>query len=232
LLYYLKGEKSIRANLIIAVLCVTQDMVVGGTDTTSNTVEWAIAEMMQNREIMRKAQDELEAVVGRDKIVEESHIPNLHYLEAVVKEVLRLHPALPLLVPHCPSETCTIGGYTVPKGARVFLHVWAIHRDPSIWPSPTKFDPDRFLGPNSKWDFRGNDFSYFPFGSGRRICAGITMAERLVMYALASLLHSFDWHLPDGTRDDLMEKFGIVMKKATPLIAIPTPRLANPQLYD
>ncbi|KAK9143405.1 hypothetical protein Syun_012805 [Stephania yunnanensis] len=205
------------------------DMVVGGTDTTSNTVEWAIAELMNNREAMRKAQEELEVVVGLDSKLEESHLPKLHYLQAVMKEVLRLHPALPLLVPHCPSSACDIGGYMVPEGARVFINVWAIHRDPSIWDNPLEFNPKRFL--NGKWDFNGTDFNYFPFGSGRRRCAGIPMAERMFMYELATLLHSFDWELPLDSEFDLKEKFGIVLKKATPMIAIPTPRLSNPTLY-
>ncbi|KAJ0807009.1 putative flavonoid 3'-monooxygenase [Helianthus annuus] len=109
------------------------DMVVGGTDTTSNTVEFALAEMMNQPEMLKKAQHELDTVVGKDSIVEESHINKLPYLYAIMKETLRLHPTLPLLVPHCPSESCVIGGYTVPKGARVFVNVWSIHRDPAIW---------------------------------------------------------------------------------------------------
>ncbi|CAL9029553.1 unnamed protein product [Prunus brigantina] len=206
------------------------DMVVGGTDTSSNTVEFALGEIMNKPEVMKKAQQELEAVVGKHNIVEESHIHKLPYLQAVMKETLRLHPALPLLVPHCPSETCTVGGYTIPKGSRIFVNVWAIHRDPSIWENPLEFDPERFL--NSKWDYSGNDFNYFPFGSGRRICAGIAMAERMVMHSLATLVHSFDWKMPQGQKLDLSEKFGIVLKKRMPLVAIPTPRLSDPALYE
>lgn len=205
-------------------------MVVGGTETSSNTVEFVMAEMMNKPEVMRKAQQELEAVVGKDNIVEESHIHKLPYLHAVMKETLRLHPALPLLVPHCPSDTCTVGGYTIPKGSRVFVNVWAIHRDPSIWENPLNFDPERFS--NDKWDYSGNDFSYFPFGSGRRICAGIAMAERMVMFSVATLVLSFDWKLPHGAKLDLEEKFGIVLKKKTPLLAIPSPRLTHPSLYQ
>jgi cytochrome P450 len=205
-------------------------MVVGGTDTSSNTTEFMIAEIMNQPEVMRKAQQELESVVGKDKIVEESHIHKLPYLHAVMKETLRLHPALPLLVPHCPSQTCTVGGYTIPKGSRVFVNVWAIHRDPSVWENPLNFDPERFS--NDKWDYSGSDFNYFPFGSGRRICAGIAMAERMVMFSVATLLHSFDWKLPQGHKLDLSEKFGIVLKKKIPLVAIPTPRLPHPSLYQ
>ncbi|ONK79960.1 uncharacterized protein A4U43_C01F12280 [Asparagus officinalis] len=206
------------------VKALLMDMVVGGTDTTSNTVEWALAEMMNKPETLRRAQEELEHVVGKNGIVEESHLPELHYLHLVIKEVLRLHPALPLMVPHCPSKPCTVGGYTIPEGSRVFINVWAIHRDPSIWENPSEFKPERFSDTSRKWDFSGNDFSYFPFGSGRRICAGIAMAERMSSYTLASLLHSFEWKLPEDAGLDLTEKFGIVMKKAKPLIAIPTPR--------
>ncbi|XP_068669751.1 geraniol 8-hydroxylase-like [Aristolochia californica] len=216
---------------MVHLKALLMDMVVGGTDTTSNMIEWAMAHMVDKPVVMKKVQDELERVVGRGNIVEESHVSKLHYLDAVVKEVLRLHPALPLLVPHCPSQSCTVGGYTIPEGSRVFVNVWAIHRDPSIWPSPLEFDPERFTQPTAKWDYSGNDFHYFPFGSGRRICAGITMAQRMMMYALASLVHSFDWSLPQGEKLDLSEKFGIVIKKAIPLVAVPTPRSFNLDLY-
>lgn len=171
-------------------------------------------------------------VVGKDSIVEENHLSKLPYLYAVMKEVLRLHPAVPLLVPHCPSKTCIVGGYTIPKGTRVLINAWAIHRDPSIWVNPLEFIPERFMDSNYKLDFTGNDFRYFPFGSGRRICAGIAMAERMFLLSLAALVHSFDWKLPEGEKLDLSEKFGIVLKKKIPLVAVPTPRLSNPALYE
>ncbi|GLT91002.1 hypothetical protein SLE2022_089120 [Rubroshorea leprosula] len=206
------------------------DMVVGGSDTSSNSIEFTMAEILNHPEVLRKVQEELDAVVGRDNIVEESHIHKLPYLLAIMKESLRLHPVLPLLVPHCPSQTCTVGGYTIPKGSRVFVNVWAIHRDPSIWENPLEFNPDRFL--NSNWDFSGSDFRYLPFGSGRRICAGIAMAERMVLYSLATLLHSFDWKFPEGEKPEIVDKFGIILKLKNPLVAIPTPRLSDPSLYE
>ncbi|CAA0815240.1 cytochrome P450- family 706- subfamily A-polypeptide 4 [Striga hermonthica] len=206
------------------------DMVVGGTDTTSNTIEFALAEMMNKPEILARAQQEIDTVIGKQNTVEESHAKSLPYLHAVMKEALRLHPAVPLLVPHCPSTTCEVSGYTIPSGARVFFNVWAIHRDPSLWDNPLDFCPDRFL--DGKWDYSGNDFSYFPFGSGRRICVGVDMAERMFVFSLATLVHSFDWRLPQGEKVDLSEKFGIVLKKKVPLVAIPTPRLSDPALYQ
>lgn len=210
-----------------------KDMVVGGTETSSNAVEFAMAEIMRKPQVMRKAQQELDEVIGKDRMVQESDINKLPYLYAIMKESLRLHPVLPLLVPHCPSQTCTVGGYTIPKGARVFVNVWAIHRDPKVWENPLDFNPERFLNGSIKWDYSGSDLSYFPFGSGRRSCAGIAMAERMFMYFLATLLHCFDWELPEGKEPDLSEKFGIVMKLKNPLVVIPAPRLPDhPNLYE
>lgn len=208
----------------------SQDMVVGGTETTSNTVEFALAEMMNKPDVMIRAQEELDNIIGKNNAVEESHLGKLPFLHAITKEVLRLHPALPLMVPHCPSEQCVVGNYTIPEGARVFVNVWAIHRDPSVWENPNEFIPDRFS--NGKGDYSGKDFSYIPFGSGRRICAGMAMGERIVMYSLASLVHSFDWKLPETQKLDLSEKFGIVLKKRMPLVAIPIPRLSSAAAYE
>ncbi|XP_077243510.1 flavonoid 3'-monooxygenase CYP75B137-like [Tasmannia lanceolata] len=209
------------------------DLAVGGTETTSTTSEWAMTELMTHPKIITEVQEELEAVVGKDNIVEEWHLPKLHYLEGVVKEILRLHPGLPLLIPHMPSQSCDVGGYHIPKGSRIFINVWAIHRDPSLWENPLEFKPERWFSPkNANLDLNGSDFRYFPFGSGRRICAGLSLAERMLTYVLATLLHSFDWRLPEGAKLDHEDKFGLVLKKANPLIVIPTPRLSKPELYN
>ncbi|PKA46134.1 Flavonoid 3',5'-hydroxylase [Apostasia shenzhenica] len=223
-----EGKDSNTPFTLTNVKALLMDMVVGGSDTSSNTVEFAMAEMMNRPETMERAQEELDLVVGRDNVVEESHLPKLRYLAMVVKETLRLHPALPLLVPHCPSAPSSVGGRLVPAGSRVFINVWAIHRDPTVWKDPLEFRPERFAEAPAKWDFSGGgDFSYFPFGAGRRICAGIAMAERMVSYFLASLVHSFDWRLPEGTELDLSEKFGIVLKKKQPLVLMKQGNLAH-----
>lgn len=191
-----------------------------------------MAELLNNPEIMSKAQQELKDVIGMNNIVEESHLPNLHYLDAVLKETLRLHPALPLLIPKRPSQSAVVNGYTIPEGTKVFLNVYAIHRDPQLWESPLEFQPGRFLTPSTNLDYSGNNMKYLPFGSGRRICAGLPLAEKMVMFMLASLLHSFDWKLPEGEHVDLSEGFGLVIKKNERLFAIPTPRLPNYELYQ
>ncbi|XP_077243505.1 flavonoid 3'-monooxygenase-like [Tasmannia lanceolata] len=208
------------------------DLAVGGTETTSTTTEWAMSEMLMKPELIKKAQEELDSVVGKDNILQESHLPQLRYIEGIAREVLRMHPGLPLLIPHCPSVPATVGGYHIPLGARIFVNVWAIQRDPSLWENPNEFMPERwFTANNGKLDLNGSDFRYFPFGSGRRICAGLNLAERMLTIILASFFHSFNWSLPEGTKLELGEKFGLVVKKRNPLVAIPTPRLSNPELY-
>ncbi|PPD81909.1 hypothetical protein GOBAR_DD21175 [Gossypium barbadense] len=149
----------------------------------------------------------------------------------VIKETFPLHPVLPLLVPRCSARSLTVGGYTIPKDSRVFLNTWSIHRDPNIWDNPMEFQPERFLNEPGKLDFRGNDFRYLPFGSERRKCPGINLGEKMLSFILASLLHSFEWKLPQDEKVDLSGKFGIIMGKKNPLHLIPTPRLTNLELY-
>ncbi|PON92924.1 LOW QUALITY PROTEIN: Cytochrome P450, E-class, group I [Trema orientale] len=180
-----------------------------------------------------EVQEELTQVVGLTNTVEDFHLSKLTYLNAVIKETLRLHPPVPLLVPRYPSQSTTIGGYNVPKGAKIFLNVWAMHKDPSNWENPLEFRPERFLNNSddddddaSKFDLLGNNFNFIPFGSGRRACAGVPLAERMLLYVLASFLHAFEWELPCGGKVELSEICGIVLKKREPLLIFPTPRLS------
>ncbi|KAK6262962.1 hypothetical protein QUC31_008778 [Theobroma cacao] len=222
------GSSSITMNQLKALL---MDVVVGGTDTTSTMMEWTMAELMQHPEIMEKVKKEIADVVGPNSTVEEVHMPNLRYLDAVVKETFRLHPPLPLLVPRCPGQSSTVGGYTIPKGTKVFLNIWSIHRDPHVWDNASEFQPERFLNDPDKFDYLGNDSRYMPFGSGRRMCAGVSLGEKMLYSTLASLLHAFEWKLPQGAEQDLSGRFGIIMKKMKPLVVIPTPRLSNLEHY-
>ncbi|XP_010531548.1 PREDICTED: cytochrome P450 93A3-like [Tarenaya hassleriana] len=140
------------------VKAVLTDMVLGGIDTSSNTIQYAMAELINRPEVKKRAQQELDEVVGKDNVVEEPHITKLRYLSAVMKETLRVHPIFPLLIPHRSSQSAVVSGYTIPKDTKVFVNVWAIHRDPRSWENPLEFDPDRFLGRTG--DFSGNNFSY------------------------------------------------------------------------
>ncbi|CAI0413828.1 unnamed protein product [Linum tenue] len=132
------GESYVTTNQVKALL---MDILVGGTDTTSTMLEWTMAQLVKHPDAMSKVYKELNEIVGQNDIVEESHLPNLTYLEAVIKETFRIHPALPLLVPRCPSKTCELGGYTIPKGTIVYLNAYALHTDPQLWEDPLEFKP-------------------------------------------------------------------------------------------
>ncbi|KAL2235918.1 cytochrome P450 76C2-like [Sesamum indicum] len=203
------------------IKAILMDIVLGGTDTTATIVEWVMAELLHNPDIMKKVQEELTDVIGENNAAEEFHITKLHYLDAVVKETFRLHPPLPLLIPRFPSQSCVVGGYMIPKHSQVFLNMWAISMDPQIWENPSEFRPDRFLKKNGNFDYMGSNVQYLPFGSGRRVCPALPLGEKMVMYLLATLLHTFEWCLPERETVDVSEKFGIVMRKKTPLFAIP-----------
>ncbi|XP_057954481.1 cytochrome P450 76T24-like [Malania oleifera] len=202
------------------------DLFVAGTDTTSSTVEWAMAELLCHPEVMARAQAELKQISDQDdkdkgeiKIIEESEISKLPYLQAVVKETFRLHPPVPFLVPHKAEASVEIMGYRVPKGAQVLVNVWDVGHNADTWERPNSFSPERFLSPEAA-DVKGMDFELIPFGAGRRICPGLPLAQRMVHVMLASLMGRFEWKL-GGEELDMEEKYGITLRKAEPLRAIP-----------
>lgn len=180
---------------------------------------------------MEKARAEIDIVVGRNRIVEESDTTNLPYLQAIVKETLRLHPTGPMIVRES-SEHCTVGGYDIPAKTRLFVNVWAIGRDPYHWENPLEFRPERFVSieesGKSQLDVRGQHFHLLPFGSGRRSCPGTSLALQVVQTSLAAMIQCFDWKVngADGTVD-MKEGPGLTLPRAHPLICIPVPRL-NP----
>ncbi|QHO04527.1 Geraniol 8-hydroxylase [Arachis hypogaea] len=194
------------------------DLFLAGTDTITSTVEWAMAELLHNPKVMSKAKSELEEIVGKGKVVEESDMARLPYLQAVIKETLRKHPAVPLLLPRQAEMDVEIQGYTVPKGAQVLVNVWAIGRDPNVWENPHVFSPERFLG--SQIDFRGRNFELTPFGAGRRICPGLPLAMRMLFLMLGLFINCFDWKL-EAEDMDMDEKFGLTLEKAQPVRVIP-----------
>ncbi|PPD66422.1 hypothetical protein GOBAR_DD36699 [Gossypium barbadense] len=197
-------------------------LFVAGTDTTSNTLEWAMAEVLQNPHVLLKVKKELDQVIGKGKPIEESDINSLPYLQAIIKETFRMHPPVPLLLPRRAGSDTDLCGFHVPEGSQVLVNAWAIGRDSSIWENPNSFMPERFLG--SEIDVKGRDFGLIPFGAGRRICPGLPLANRMLYLMLGSLINSFDWKLEGGISPKEMnmeEKFGLTVQMAEPLQAIP-----------
>uniref|UniRef100_A0A1W7HBW2 (+)-piperitol/(+)-sesamin synthase n=1 Tax=Scoparia dulcis TaxID=107240 RepID=A0A1W7HBW2_SCODU len=188
-------------------------MLLAGTDTSAVTIEWAMSALLNHPEKLEKARAEIDNVIGKDGLVDESNLSQLTYLHHIISETLRLFPATPLLVPHESSDDCKIGGYDIPKGTMLLVNAWAVHRDPIVWDDPTSFKPERFemgeVGPPK----------LVPFGMGRRSCPGMGLAHRVVGLTLASLIQGFDWKRVDEALVDLTEGKGISMPKAIPLEA-------------
>nr|XP_027125050.1 flavonoid 3'-monooxygenase-like [Coffea arabica] len=207
------------------------DLFTAGTDTSSSTVEWAIAELIRNPKLLAQAQQELDAVIGSNRLVTDADLPKLTFIQAIVKEAFRLHPSTPLSLPRMATENCEINGYFIPKGSTLLVNVWAIARDPDIWADPLEFRPERFLpgGEKPNVDIKGNDFEVIPFGAGRRICAGMSLGVRMVQLLTATLIHAFDWDLPNGQgaeKLNMEEAYGLTLQRASPLMVHPKPRLA------
>lgn len=207
---------------------VLQILIAAAIDTNTATLTWAISCLLNNPCTLKEAQKELDQV-AKGRPIKESDTEDLVYIQAIVKETLRLHPPAPFLGPREFTEDCTIDGYHIPKGTRLITNVWKIHTDPSIWSDPLEFKPERFLSTHKDVDIRGYDFELIPFGSGRRICPGISFALRVIHLALASLLHSFEISKPNDEPIDMTEIFGLITMKATPLDVLIKPRS---HLYD
>lgn len=185
-----------------------------------------MTELVKKPEVLAKATEELDRVVGRDRLDTEGDIPDLPYFDAIVKETMRTHPVAPLLTPRQSREDASVGGYDIPAGTRVLINVMAICRDPKVWDAPMEFRPERFIGRNV--DVRGQDLELLPFGSGRRMCPGHTLGLKMVQVTLANLLHGFHWRLPDGVRAEelsMEENFRMNVLRKVPLQAIADPRL-------
>jgi cytochrome P450 len=213
------------------VKAFTQDLIAGGTESSTVTVEWAISEMLKKPDIFEKATEELDRVIGRERWVEEKDIDKLPYINSIVKETMRLHPVAPMLVPRFTREDCQVAGYDIPKDTRVLVNVFTIGRDPSLWDQPEEFMPERFL--DKSIDVKGHDFELLPFGAGRRMCPGYSLGLKVIQSSLANLLHGFTWTLPPNMKKedlDMTEIFGLSTPKKFPLVVISKPRL-SPHLY-
>ncbi|KAJ1688254.1 hypothetical protein LUZ63_019644 [Rhynchospora breviuscula] len=202
----------------IQVIAVS--LLQAGTDTSSNSVEWAMTLLLNNPQVLKKAAAEIDAHVGSERLIQESDMPNLPYLHCILNEVLRLYPGGPLLVPHQSRENVSLGGYEIPKGTMLLVNAYHIHRDPSLWDEPTKFKPERFerKAELAKW--------MIPFGMGRRRCPGEGLAIREVGLILGTLIQCFDWERIGEEFIDLTEGSGLTLPKAVPLEAMYRPRHA------
>ncbi|KAI5396715.1 hypothetical protein KIW84_062804 [Lathyrus oleraceus] len=172
------------------------DIFMAGTDTSVITIEWAIVELINN--------------------------PDLPYLQAIVKETLRIHPA-PIIVRQT-SESCVVYGYEVLAETILFLNLWSMGRDSKLWESPLEFKPERFMSEDVKFDVRGQNLEFMPFGTGRRACPGTSLALQVVPTNLAAMIQCFEWKVDGDGKVNMEEKPGMTLPRAHPLMYVPLPR--------
>ena len=199
-------------------------MIFRGTDTVAILLEWILARMVLHPEIQLKAQAEIENIVGSSRVVSDSDIPNLPYLQAIVKECLRVHPPGPLLSwARLAIHDVHVGDHFVPAGTTAMVNMWAITHDEKVWSDPEMFKPERFI--DEDVSVMGSNLKLAPFGSGRRVCPGKAMGLASVHLWLAMLLQSFKWVPSDDKVDvDLSERLKLSMEMKSPLLCKAIPR--------
>ncbi|KAJ3697500.1 hypothetical protein LUZ61_001205 [Rhynchospora tenuis] len=210
---------------IDTVKAIVLDLITAGTDSSSATVDWAMAELMKNREVMKKAQTEVRQQFQGHENITESDLACLNSMHPIIKETLRLHPPGPVN-PRLCQETCKIMGYDIPKGTNVLLNTWTIGRDSKYWKDADEFKPERFSDSSTDINFNGTNYEFIPFGSGRRICPGLSFAVAIVELTLANLLCHFNWELPSGMMPDqvdMTETFGLTTRRKSPLLLYAQP---------
>ncbi|KAK4492032.1 hypothetical protein RD792_002822 [Penstemon davidsonii] len=202
------------------------DFFTAGTDTTAITTEWAIAELINNPNVLKKAQDEIENVVGHQRLLQETDAPNLPYLNAIIKEAFRLHPPIPMLTRKSVSDI-VINGYKIPAKTLLFVNIWSMGRNPKYWENPMEFRPERFLEKeNGSIDVKGQHFELLPFGTGRRGCPGMLLAMQELVSVIGTMVQCFDWKLADGSGSvDMTERPGLTAPRAHDLMCRVVPRV-------
>uniref|UniRef100_A0ACD5ZIE8 Uncharacterized protein n=1 Tax=Avena sativa TaxID=4498 RepID=A0ACD5ZIE8_AVESA len=213
------------------IKAVIFEVFAAGTETTSTTLGWVIAELIRNPRVMEKATAEVRRAFESGGEVVEGRLGDLPYLQLVIRETFRLHSPVPLLLPRECREPCKVLGYDVPLGTQVVVNVWALGRDERYWDAPEEFRPERFQT-GATADFRGVDFELLPFGAGRRMCPGAAFGLTFVEYTLACLLLHFDWEAPPGLADpaqfDMTEAFGMTSRRKADLLLRPILRVPLP----
>lgn len=208
----------------------TQELFLAGIDNSYNAAEWALSEMLNQPELLEKATEEIDRVVGNGRLIQESDIPQLPYTVACAREALRLHPVTAFNVPHLSMADCTVGGYFIPKGSHVLLSRHGLGRNPTVWDQPLRFYPERHLLEN-KCDLGEGELRFISFTRGRRGCVGAGLGTNMTVMLLGRLLQCFAWKIPEGMEKiDLRSEEANSLFKATPLFAHANPRL-SPSVY-
>ncbi|KAK9159299.1 hypothetical protein Scep_005873 [Stephania cephalantha] len=203
--------------------------MIATIDNPSNVMEWALFEMVRQPKILKRAVDEIDRVVGRDRLVQESDLSQLNYTRACARETFRLHPVATFNLPHVSLSDVTISGYFIPKGSYVLLSRAGLGRNPRVWDEPLRFKPERHLNPDSAQPVQllEPDLRFVSFSTGRRGCPGFELGTEMTVMLLARLIQGFNWSLPPVT--PTVDKSSLDyedISNSEPLILQVEPRLA------
>lgn len=205
------------------------DFFTAGTDTSATSIEWTLAELINNVKIMKKAQEEIDRVVGKERLVTELDGPNLPYMQALIKETLRLHAPIPVFARKAMQD-CIVMGIQIPADTMLFINIFSMARDPNHWDSPLEFKPERFLNNDatSLRDVKGQHFELMPFGTGRRGCPGMSLALQELHMTVAAIVQCFDWKVTTNNGVvDMEERAGLSVPRARDLLCVPMARIDN-----
>uniref|UniRef100_A0A3Q0SUV5 Cytochrome P450, family 17, subfamily A, polypeptide 1 n=1 Tax=Amphilophus citrinellus TaxID=61819 RepID=A0A3Q0SUV5_AMPCI len=196
------------------LLMTVGDIFGAGVETTTTVLKWAITYLIHHPEVQSRIQHELDRKVGDNRTPQLTDRGNLPYLEATIREVLRIRPVAPLLIPHVALCDTSIGDFTVRKGARVIINLWSLHHDDKEWKNPELFDPGRFLNSEGT-GLTIPSSSYLPFGAGLRVCLGEALAKMELFLFLSWILQRFTLSVPPGhSLPSLEGKYGVVLQPA------------------
>uniref|UniRef100_A0A672H2Y9 Steroid 17-alpha-hydroxylase/17,20 lyase n=1 Tax=Salarias fasciatus TaxID=181472 RepID=A0A672H2Y9_SALFA len=193
------------------LLMTVGDIFGAGVETTTTVLKWAVTYLVHHPQVQRRIQDELDRRIGGDRAPRLSDRGSLPYLEATIREVLRIRPVAPLFIPHVALTDTSIGDFTVRKGTRVVINLWSLHHDEEEWTDPERFDPGRFLNSDGSGVTVPSP-SYLPFGAGVRVCLGEALAKMELFLFLSWILQRFHLSVPPGHPLPSLEgKFGVVL---------------------
>lgn len=206
-----------------------QELIFGGLDTTVNAIQWTMAEIINNPIIIERLREEIDSVVGKSRLIQETDLPNLPYLQAVIKEALRLHPPAPLVLREI-QQGCKIGGFFVPEKTKLIVNLYAVMRDPNFWEDPLEFKPERFLtsSRSGQEDERNEQaMKYLPFSGGRRGCPASKLSYMVLGTAIGMMVQCFEWRI-QGEKVNMDDSYkGFTRTMAHSLTLTPGTRVSN-----